>query len=571
MLPALNRLGWKTSPEADRDVPALGGTGHVHCGIAGGLFVRGGRRPIWFMNGMQPLLHYPCIKSGRRLMPLVALECPPGYDLWRKSSEGPVPGPHWSGKVCTNGSSGRCPKGTRKHADGVCRRGIPTQKTKKKKSPPRVGRPAKRCPRGSRRNKKTGKCETVRAVSIKTTISPEAARASLAVSAAVSSSRTSKTRRSRLRSFSPAVNRAIVSLRTSAKPGAQLGCGLEKLLDSKAPLPKASDKIIVVGTDKKSGRPICAALSSPEAKKVLLRNLQGAHKLNCANVTAPIQKEANCWFNAMFMCLFVSNKGRKFFRFFRQRMIEGRRHGAAVGRNLRYAFLLLNACISAACGEAVESHVGESVRALALDTNYVLERVHRGIPAAYRFDDVPGKSTPGNPISYYSAIMNYLGDGRLRLLRVKLPSAVKVLMANFKHSPPAVATYRPRPGQQRGFFKDWANPPDLIVVTRDTQEHDGRALPFVKVLNKFRVGEAEYEIDSAVVRDEGENHFCALITCGDKEMAFDGAAFTRLTPFKWKGILNKNVPWAFSAATPTQRLRWTFTSSYQELLYYRVK
>ena len=512
-------------------------------------------------------------------MPLVALECPEGYTVWTQGSPGPAPVLHPSVEaVCTDGKPGRCPKGTRKAPDGVCRRVSSsaatkkkTQQTKDSKQTRRSGR-RKRCPKGSRRNKSSGRCENKDGIQINTTTHPVVE--AVLQGATVARAPTRKTRRSPPRSFSPAVNKALVSMRESAVPTAQLGCGLEALLDGKARLPKASDKIVVVGREGRSRKPVCAAPDSKEAQKVLLRNLQGSSKIDCAKVTAPIQKEANCWFNCMFMSFFVSNKGRKFFRFFRQLMIEGRRaDGTRLSRSLRYAFLLFNACISAACGEAKESYVPGAVTALALDTNHVLERVHRAIPSGLRYGNIPARSQYGNPLSYYSTIMTYLGDGRLSLIRVKNSSAIKALMANFRRSPPPINTYWPKPNQGTGVFDDWQNPPDVIVIVRNLSESTQEYVP---VSSSFRVRSAEYEIDSAVVRDEGKNHFCALITCGTKELAFDGAAHTRLTPFKWKGLLNKSTRWWFSGdglthKVSTSRLRWSFTKSYQELLYYRVK
>ena len=68
----------------------------------------------------------------------------------------------------------------------------------------------------------------------------------------------------------------------------------------------------------------CHDYNSPEAKHFLLKNLSANKHVNPANIVPPIQSQGNCWFNAMFVMFFVSDKGRKFFHFFRQLMIEGR-------------------------------------------------------------------------------------------------------------------------------------------------------------------------------------------------------------------------------------------------------
>jgi hypothetical protein len=56
-------------------------------------------------------------------------------------------------------------------------------------------------------------------------------------------------------------------------------------------------------------------------------------------------------------------------------------------------------------------------------------------------------------------------------------------------------------------------------------------------------------------------------------MGYDGMSFHRLVSMDWKENLNRNKNWEFEGSqnfdgTP---LLWTFTKSYQLLLYYRVK
>jgi hypothetical protein len=87
------------------------------------------------------------------------------------------------------------------------------------------------------------------------------------------------------------------------------------------------------------------------------------------------------------------------------------------------------------------------------------------------------------------------------------------------------------------------------------------------------VRDGKYEIDSAVVRDISKQHFCSTITCESKEMGYDGASFHRLVPLSWKQKMNSNMEWEFEGTndydgTP---LKWSFTKSYQLLMYYRVK
>ena len=42
------------------------------------------------------------------------------------------------------------------------------------------------------------------------------------------------------------------------------------------------------------------------------------------NIVAPKQYQGNCWFNTLFVALFISDKGRSFFEYFRRLMIQGK-------------------------------------------------------------------------------------------------------------------------------------------------------------------------------------------------------------------------------------------------------
>ena len=111
--------------------------------------------------------------------------------------------------------------------------------------------------------------------------------------------------------------------------------------------------------------------------------------------------------------------------------------------------------------------------------------------------------------------------------------------------------------------------PHIIVF----EFYEDEAQIFRKKPNSFKVSDATYEIDSAVVRDISKQHFCATITCEGQEMGYDGMSFHRLVPMKWKGYLNADFSWQFEGTkdydgTP---LEWNFTKSYQLLMYYRVK
>jgi len=91
-------------------------------------------------------------------------------------------------------------------------------------------------------------------------------------------------------------------------------------------------------------------------------------------------------------------------------------------------------------------------------------------------------------------------------------------------------------------------------------------------------GAIEYTLDSCILADNTVNHFCAFITCENKEYCFDGASYRRLSPFEWKDKLNENVNIKFKKDAELKKQfdnkfnqTWNFTIGFQMLFYYRTK
>ena len=89
----------------------------------------------------------------------------------------------------------------------------------------------------------------------------------------------------------------------------------------------------------------------------------------------------------------------------------------------------------------------------------------------------------------------------------------------------------------------------------------------------FSIKGAKYSLDSCVIRDTTQQHFCATIMCDSKEMAYDGMSYHRLVPLEWKKYINSDFSWGFEGSNNSDGtpLKWNFTNGYQMLIYYRVK
>ena len=335
------------------------------------------------------------------------------------------------------------------------------------------------------------------------------------------------------RSYSPTINNDLVTL-VSIPRKDLLNCNTENAFKLKVPL-----KIGIPGTNH------CYDYYTNEAKKFLLKNLAADKKIDTKKIIPPIQYQSNCWFNAFFVTFFVSDKGRKFFHFFRQLMIEGKqKDGTLIPEKLRDAFALFNFGIDACLtGNEYAYH---------LNTNSIIHLLYNGMPKIYKdkYTYIVDVNNAGNPLHYYMTIIQYLNNNDIQILLI------------------------------RGANNNWKNKvvellgktthlPHIIVL----EIYEDKAFDFNKKPVSFTLNNAKYEIDSVVIRDISGQHFCATITCDKKEFGYDGMSFHRLVPLQWKHKMNTNLIWEFDGTkdfdgTP---LKWNFMKCYQLLMYYRIQ
>jgi hypothetical protein len=332
-------------------------------------------------------------------------------------------------------------------------------------------------------------------------------------------------------SYSPTINKQLITLKSIERTDA-MNCNTEKAFRLKEPLQ--------IGIKNK-----CYYYYTPEAIKFLLHNLSANKHINPTQIIPPIQSHSNCWFNAMFVTFFVSDKGRKFFHFLRQLMIEGKQQdGAAIPNSLRDAFALLNF--------GVDACLTGNDFAYQLNTNSIIHLLYKGIPESYKtkYPYIVDIDQAGNPLLYYISIINYLHNNSIQLLFIRN------------------ATSKWKDDVSEAVIK-MGHLPHIIVL----EVYDEMAAEFNKKPILFSVKDAKYQIDSAVIRDESKQHFCSTITCEGKEMGYDGASFHRLVSLPWKNKMNSNIDWEFEGTKDYDGslLKWNFTKCYQLLIYYRIK
>ena len=358
-------------------------------------------------------------------------------------------------------------------------------------------------------------------------------------------------------SFSPAVNRILVSMNKKSTTTNIFGCGLDTPLKGKKFKPnmhrnqrslfKKTMEINISTTDSLD----CVDRNDPRAQTVLLNNLKSSASLNYGRIIMPLQLKSNCWFNTMFACMFVSDKGRKFFRFFRQLMIEGKRADKVkiTPKILSDSFFLLNAAIEASYNKTNSDDVGNL--ALTMDTNNIITRIFNSIPYSKRTSSIMDVDAANNPLDYYDAIIGYLyphkKNANLKFARLEYKDYYNLLMNNYLVENADIYT--------------------VELIDYQSKNFSDRVL-------SFTVNGSKYVLDSVIMRDKDMFHFCAMITCGGVEYGYDGASMSRLNKFSWKKYINKDKEWTFEGSNFNENkstpILWNFRSSYQILFYYRV-
>ena len=245
-----------------------------------------------------------------------------------------------------------------------------TLKKKKKKVSNITVKKRKRCPKGTRKNKKTGNCEVylkegknIQKTKIKVSVkkmSPKKTQMGTVVIKSINPSLKESVQKSIsiMKSFTPSVNKRLQSLQSLTPEFGLFGCKEREI------------------SIEKKGKRKCIKWNSKESKQHLLKNLNSKIRPLCNDIVAPKQMQSNCWFNSFFMVFFISDKGRKFTRYMRQIMITGARlNGSKLDKKLQWPFFLLNKCIESSLRSI---NVGDLNHKFAylMDTNDIIKGIY---------------------------------------------------------------------------------------------------------------------------------------------------------------------------------------------------
>jgi hypothetical protein len=467
----------------------------------------------------------------------------------------------------------RCPNGTRRNKQtGLCE-GIsktvknpllslaiqsipkPKKNTQKKKT---------RCPNGTRRNKQTGLCE-IKTLNNKLieksdldtisdslkSIEIEYILKTTGVNLKSLNDRNNefiniiKTKLQGKNSYTPSINNLLLSIR-SIDTGYKsiFGCGIEHIISNTNKYDKISNIKVNIGSENKK---ICVGVTTKKGIEFILTKFKRDRNLIIRNIIPPLQVLSNCWFNVCFMTFFVSDKGKKFMRFFRQLLIEGKTlSGKKIPTNLHKAFILFNASIEACYNYDNNLNLG-----FIINTNHIIKNIYNIIKNRKYIYNI---DVPGNPVLYYLTIMSYIYDERI-WYNMNYSNTFDFVKSHVK----ITSFFK----EKDTFFKD-----KIIYNTLILEMHEQTKKIKIKKNIKFKNG-IEYILDSVQLIDHNyEQHFTNLITINGKEYKYDGASLSnKIKEFKWSKYLNSSKSWKF----PNSTLLFNFKDSYKLLYYYRSK
>ena len=324
----------------------------------------------------------------------------------------------------------------------------------------------------------------------------------------------SYSKNSRSLSYQPTINKELLSLKSKQIKTFE-HCTLNPLK-------------IKIGND-------CIIYSNVKAQKYLLNKLKGNKHLQMNKIITPKQYSGNCWFNVMFVLLFISDKGRYFFHYFRNLMILGKlSNNDEIPLKLRNGFAMLNYNIEACL-------TGNKYAMNKMNTNNIIEFLYNNI----NHKNIYKKGEAGNPFTYFETLVKYLS---LKSINIKKYSISDSLSFNLLFS---------------------SSIPHVIVLQYPI---DSYKYKHYKLLT-FKIKDYEYRIDSAAIIDNDRNHFCGLLMCNNEEYGYDGMSYSRLKKMKWKDLLNSSVNFSFEGSTDinNKTIQWNFMKGYQMLVYYRIK
>ena len=202
-----------------------------------------------------------------------------------------------------------------------------------------------------------------------------------------------------------------------------------------------------------------------------------------------------------------------------------------------------------------------SMFSIFLETGHLVTYVKHTFEELKPTDFIVDINKANNPLMYYMSLMDYLNNYPVKLVSFRITNNgwSEDLLKFMKHS--------------NAGNKNTSKPHIIILEIYDGENKSaGDSGKITNKVKKFSILGNKYALDSCIIRDTSQQHFCCLLTCENKDYAYDGFSYKRLVKMNWKNKINENYEWAFEGSNNTDGspLKWNFVKGYQMLFYYRV-
>ena len=354
---------------------------------------------------------------------------------------------------------------------------------------------------------------------------------------------------------------------------------LKKLVEIAENYPKTNLVRIKIGNGDTEKDYKCVEWSDIHVKELMLNNLNSKKDIDFSKIIGPQQYLSNCWFNTAMMCIFISDKGRKFTRGMREDMINGNiasditTFGATF--KTKKTLFMYNIIIDNALRGILD---------VSINTNYIIQGLHNVKQLSTHFVK-PDEAW--NPFSFLSKLQLILHQSnKLYFKKHTIKNIDDMSISKFKAD--FINKYV--------LFRKLSPIPDILIVelyddknvdlnikgkmlgldwvdSTGTKNKATYTMTFDKTFDTKDGTKIKYKLDSAILRSNAKKHFSAYITGNGKEYRFDGHTKSHLQPFEWKKLLNKKKNFNFKKdETPNnwKGMPFNFSKAYQLLFYYRI-
>lgn len=327
--------------------------------------------------------------------------------------------------------------------------------------------------------------------------------------------------------------------------------------------PPAVDKIRI--TDAADNNK-CVNWDDKQLRVSMMKNLNSKKNIDFSKIIGPKQYLSNCWFNTALMCLFISDKGRKFTRLLRHNMINSNiRTGNLWGGSdpshdevtqLKKAFVVYNTLIDNCLRGVMDK---------SINSNFAISSLNSVL-------DLYGVRDSGNPITFFEGIKEYLQES---------PRDDDYDGKNIFYDRTGPISKTEDLKKEFGSFGsciEYDEIPDCIIIemysenggitSSDKQKYIKEEITFPN-----DNGNITYKLDSAILRSTCKVHFTSYITGNGVEYRYEGHSHSGLKPFKWKSLINKDQDFDFSDDETPGRwddMKFNFMNGYNILFYYRT-